>query len=128
VADLVVKRPATLKAKGGKLITALLTGLKNPSASIRSTYADALGHVAAISVQKRVQELVNSLVTMYNSEADDSSHAIVAYTLLQLAIRASDALKKVCGLCRLPAGRYLLYDSFVTPTAHTVLLMPAVYA
>jgi len=35
VSDLVNKRPATLKPKGGKLLNALMSGLTNPSASIR---------------------------------------------------------------------------------------------
>ena len=60
----------------------------------RTAFADAIGHVTAICVQKRVQELVTHLVEMYTTKDDDVSRCTVAYTLLQVAIRASDSLKK----------------------------------
>eukprot|EP01094_Clydonella_sp_ATCC50884_P016641 TRINITY_DN2767_c0_g1_i1.p1 TRINITY_DN2767_c0_g1~~TRINITY_DN2767_c0_g1_i1.p1 ORF type:complete len:1950 (+),score=547.43 TRINITY_DN2767_c0_g1_i1:123-5972(+) len=94
IEDMVAKKPTLVKPKGGRLLKALCSGLDDRSESVRKTYAQCIGALCAVAAQKRVQGVVEHARDLYFDKGEERHRHVCAFVLLQVALKASGALKK----------------------------------
>ncbi|XP_059487966.1 proteasome adapter and scaffold protein ECM29 [Neocloeon triangulifer] len=92
--DLVLRQlGAELGPHVGKLIWAMVKGLEDRNAAVRTTYAQTLGHLLHISEQGIAQKVLAKLQKLYFDKQDEATSGAIALVLLTLGQNYSDALK-----------------------------------
>ncbi|XP_023933323.1 proteasome-associated protein ECM29 homolog [Lingula anatina] len=94
VISLTYQCPQDLKQYAGKLMSSLLNGLHDKSATIRKVYATALGYLVKVSKDSSVEKLIQKLKTWYMDKEDESTKSSCGLTLQAITHHAPDVLKR----------------------------------
>lgn len=76
---------ADLEPVAGKIMTNLLNGIFDRNATVRKSYAEALGQISAYAKAQSIEKLMKKLVNLYETKEDDASRSAIALTLKSVA-------------------------------------------
>ncbi|XP_014680930.1 PREDICTED: proteasome-associated protein ECM29 homolog [Priapulus caudatus] len=93
VISLCFHSPQDLTAHTGKLMKAMLHGLTDRNATIRKSYAQALGHLVKCARDASVGKLLTKLRSWYMEKEDESLRLAVAYTLQAISKNSPDVMR-----------------------------------
>ncbi|CAB3362538.1 Hypothetical predicted protein [Cloeon dipterum] len=84
---------ADLSPHMSKLIWAMVKGLEDRNAAVRTIFAQTLGHLLHIAEQNIAQKVLAKLQKLYFDKQDDATSGAIAQVLLTLGQNYSDAIK-----------------------------------
>lgn len=82
-----------LQPYAGKLLSALMNGLKDRNAAIRKTNAVTIGHIVGSAKDSSLEKLFNTLNTWYMEREDDSIRLSIGQTLQSINNHNHEILK-----------------------------------
>lgn len=94
VVSLTHQCPQDLSSYTGKLLGAFLHGLGDRNATVRKSYATAIGHLVKVAKDSSVEKLIQKLKTWYLESEDSNAHHACSVTLHAMARHAPDILRR----------------------------------
>ncbi|GFO03251.1 proteasome-associated protein ecm29-like protein [Plakobranchus ocellatus] len=94
VVSLTHQCPQDLAPYAGKLLGAFLHGLGDRNATVRKSYATAIGHLVKVAKDSSVEKLIQKLKTWYLESEDSNAHHACSVTLQAMARHAPDILRR----------------------------------
>lgn len=109
VVSLVHHCPLDLTPHAGKLMSAFLSGLSDRNASIRKSYASALGQLVKVAKDSSVEKLIGRLRTWYLEKEEESVRSACGLTLAAISQYNPDVLKRHAALA-LPLAFFAMHE------------------
>lgn len=94
VVSLTMQCSQDLTPFAGKLLNALLSGLSDRSASVRKSYATAIGHLVKVAKDNSVEKLIDKIKNWYFEKEDEGLRLACGLTLQAMSRYSPDVMKR----------------------------------
>ncbi|KAJ3192246.1 hypothetical protein HK101_006845 [Irineochytrium annulatum] len=91
IVSLTMRVPTELKPHADATLKALSGAVADRSASVRKSFATAMGHIVKLCSEPAVTKLIAHLKTMYTEAEDDEQRAVPGIAILEMSRHSSDA-------------------------------------
>ncbi|XP_059151870.1 proteasome adapter and scaffold protein ECM29-like [Physella acuta] len=109
IVSLVHQCPQDLSAFAGKLLAVFLHGLNDRNATVRKSYATAIGHLVRVAKDSSVEKLIEKLKTWYMESEEPNAHHACCVTLHAMARHSPDHLRRHANLA-MPLAFFAMHE------------------
>lgn len=102
----------------GKLLNALLSGLSDRSASVRKSYATAIGHLVKVAKDSSVEKLIDKIQNWYFEKEDEGVRLACGLTLQAMSRYSPDIMKRHTAKA-LPAVFFAMHEKNKTEASNS---------
>ncbi|XP_020604939.1 proteasome-associated protein ECM29 homolog [Orbicella faveolata] len=113
VVSLAMQCSQDLTPFAGKLLNALLSGLSDRSASVRKSYATAIGHLVKVAKDNSVEKLIDKIKNWYFEKEDEGLRLACGLTLQAMSRYSPDVMKRHTAKA-LPAVFFAMHEKKTT--------------
>jgi len=102
----------------GKLLNALMSGLSDRSASVRKSYATAIGHLVKVAKDSSVEKLIDKIKNWYFEKEDEGLRLACGLTLQAMSRYSPDVMKRHTAKA-LPAVFFAMHEKKKTEASNS---------
>ncbi|XP_078353041.1 LOW QUALITY PROTEIN: proteasome adapter and scaffold protein ECM29-like [Oculina patagonica] len=113
VVSLAMQCSQDLTPFAGKLLNALTSGLSDRSASVRTSYATAIGHLVKVAKDSSVEKLIDKIKNWYFEKEDEGLRLACGLTLQAISRYSPDVMKRHTAKA-LPAVFFAMHEKKTT--------------
>ncbi|XP_064476674.1 proteasome adapter and scaffold protein ECM29-like [Ornithodoros turicata] len=118
VISLTHQAPIQLQPHVGKLLGAFVHGLNDKNATVRKSYATAIGNLTKVAKPSSVEKLMGKMQTWYMEKDDDTVRWAVAHTMQAVARYAPDVVRDHAAVI-LPLSFFAMHATVLEPGAES---------